>query len=440
MVNKALSGTLGASVVALILMLAAFIVPQWQDKTYELAPANNGDIRSYTYKVGLTTWIYEDVLRDSNGNQRTLYRLEGALKTDGDLEQTETTPTSTTTSTVVPPQSTQIYQSAGVVAIIEDSREARDGVLGTGIPAFLIGIAFLVMLGASRMGKGQSWIKPLSVVLCVLTAVMTFIGVFLYAKVLNIGYSFIIWAGFAIFALLAGIFVIIPSSGRKAKFLPSACMVLALILGILALSTPNWYSEVIDRRPGDNNVFTGNAGVKAYSSQTETYDTAGTTLTSTRTLSSSFGSDSFTRKVVTVNPASSNEETITKCPTNVLGPNGCYEATFAEESRFKDFIPAGEKALGCGIPALLFGAVGLGFMVALSAGSSLAYAKPVTIGCAFISSALAFLGLFLYAAVTSVGASFVIYAAAGFMWVFAACMAFGLLNEGGSSSGPSTTK
>jgi len=264
---------------------------------------------------------------------------------------------------------------------------------------------------------------------------MTFLGVFLYAKVLNIGYSFIIWAGFAIFALLGGIFTIIPSVGSRGRFLPLACLTVALVLAVTSLATTSWYSEVDDVSTANSRtVTTATAGVKAYSVLVESYDPTGTTIQTSLTISSSFGSDTFERKFVS--STITTDDTITKCPTTPQGGN-CYSATALETGIFKDFIPGGQKALGCGIPALLFCVAAMVGMGTLLRGSPPTHAKLVTIGCSFVASTLAFLGLFLYAAITSVGASFVVYAAAGFMWVLASCMAFGLLNTtatGGSST------
>jgi len=427
MVNKALVGTVLASVTALILMIAAFSVPQWQNKKVsEDTNGNTGAVTTVSYQVGMTTWTFNSETDDSNGNLQTKSTLQGQLASDGSFVITTTTPTLTTTSTMNPPQSTTFYQNAGVVSLINDSITARNGALGTGIPAFLLGLVFLIMLGVSQQGRGKTWFRPIAVLLCVLTAVMTFIGVFLYSKVLDIGFSFILWAGFAIFCLLGGIFTIIGDTGKKGRFLPLTCMILAIILGVVSLSTKNWYSEVNDSRPSGQQVVTANAGVKAYTVLTQNYDTTGVTLQSSQQIWSSFDSDTFQQETDVVSPPSSQTLTITKCPTTPTG-GPCYQATAQENSRFKDFIPGGQQALGCGIPALILALIATLMMVMLLRASAHAYTKPAALGCAFVGSALGFLGLFLYAAVSSVGASFIIYSAAGFMWVLASCMAFGLL-------------
>jgi len=266
---------------------------------------------------------------------------------------------------------------------------------------------------------------------------MTFLGLFLYAKVLDIGYSFIVWAGFAVFALLGGIFTILPHVGSKGRYLPLMCMGVALALAIIAISTPSWFSEVVEQAT-PRRVQTSNSGVKAYRVMYETYDAAGTNVINSVAITSSFGSDTFQRKFVSVNPPLTEDLTITKCPTTPQAGN-CYDATAFENGRFKEFISGGEKALGCGIPAIFGGVVAIVAMFALLRGSPPQHSKLIAIVASFLSSALAFLGLFLYAAVTSVGASFVVYAAAGFMWVLASCMAFGLLSGGAGGSSSSTS-
>jgi len=381
----------------------------------------------------MTTWVFQTEVDDNSGNMISKVRLEGTLATDGNIVETSTTanPPQSTTVTVTPPASTKVYQSAGVINVITNSITARNGVLGTGIPAFILGIVFLLLLGVSRRGKGYPWFKPLSIVICVLTAVMTFLGVFLYAKVLNIGYSFIIWAGFAIFALLGGIFTGIPHSGSKGRFIPLACMTVALALGVAALATTSWYSELDDNGTPNRVVTTSTAGVKAYSVVQQIYDTSGTNVVSTDTITSTFSSDTFHR--VFSSATLSEDRTITKCPTTPAGGE-CYDATALENGIFKDFITGGQKALGCGIPALMFCVAAMVAMGTLLRGSPPQHAKLVAIVCACVASGLGFLGLFLYAAITSVGASFVVYAAAGFLWVLTACMAFSLLNSGGDST------
>jgi len=294
-------------------------------------------------------------------------------------------------------------------------------------------LIFLLLLGLNRASCGKPWFKQVSVLICVLTVVMTFLGVFLYAKVLNIGYSFIIWAGFCIWTLLGGIFTILPNAGTKGRYLPVGCMTLGLILGIVALATPDWYSFVNDNQtPNSRVVQTTNAGVKAYSFQQQTYDPTGTNVVDTQTITSSFGSSTFQESDVTATQSTTN--TITKCgggPAN----QQCYDATALEVGIFQNFITGGNQVLGCGIPALFCCVGGLVAMGFILKGSSDRRTKGGAIGAAFVASALGFLGLFLYASHTSVGASFIIYAAAGFMWVMAACMAFGLLGSGGGEGG-----
>jgi len=275
-----------------------------------------------------------------------------------------------------------------------------------------------------------------------LTVVLTFVGVFLYSVVINIGYSFVIWAGFAIFMLLAGIFSAIPNQSPRQRWVPIFCAMTGIILAVVAFATAHWYSETSNLTFIFRQVTVSNAGVQVYSYDQSNYDPNSGAFLGETTLTSCFSCSTFDYK--TINPGSPNtDQTITKCPGN---PNGgqCYMATTLEKGQFQAFIGGGQKAMGCGIPALIFAALAAVAIGTLFRGSGNCcsggppqHAKVIAVAFSLVASALAFLGLFLYAAITSVGVSFVLYSIAGFMWVLAFCLGFGeyATSAGGVSSG-----
>lgn len=408
------------TVFAFALMVIGFLTPSWQSESEEDTDGQAKTTETLT-TVGLTDFHWsKSSYSAADGSFISSDEYSGPL-TVGDLTHVRKTPTTEKTEIITPPASEQIYKIIG--SVLSDSVEARDGVIGTGIPALLFACAFLLCLVLSHKRKGHAKCRHIGVVFIIITILLVFVGVFLYSEVLNVGACLVVWTGFCIFAALTGFFVGNAGGSGRARWTPIGFWLLALLLAGVALGVSRWMSQTRDtlRSDGISPDYTIRssqyAGVNGYGFENSVLDSSGVKSSAT-SFSSTFFGDSFTTVVFL------KGNTVTTTYQKCDDPSqDCSKAMIEEQTTFAPFKLGSQEVLGCGIPAMIFlFATGMG-LLALSMGKGPRVTKTVTAVCAFVSSGFGFMGLFLYSAQTSVGYSFILYSGAGFCWVLVLVLA-----------------
>lgn len=295
------------AVIAFALMIVAFITPEWQSVSEE----SDDGLTTTRTTVSLQGFSRKTVEEDQSGEFVKSVEIKGSLKV-GDLTVITKTPNSEKVETISPPYSDAIYKAIG--SLLTDSITARDGVIGTGIPAVALGVGFLVCFCLSQKGKGPRFCSTIGTILVAATVLFVFVGVFLYSKVLDVGICLVVWTGFCIFAVLIACFIGQIEHGGRKRHLPLVFWCMALLLGVVALAVPYWMSEsretFVDAIPDYTRLDRRYSGVDAYGEETRKTDLDGNIISSF-SFDSRYRGDTFT--TVSIQNGKTTSKTLTKC-------------------------------------------------------------------------------------------------------------------------------